>query len=90
MTDIKQAPIGACFLVILPAGSVTVWAADIVIPPQQKKSELFMPARHCEGSRPGDGSHRYCFGNYALGLYSAPTKTNQVSDIMPPEMALGR
>ncbi|MEM7339857.1 MAG: phytanoyl-CoA dioxygenase family protein [Actinomycetota bacterium] len=32
----------------------------------------------------------YTMGNYALGYYSDPGQTLPVSDILPPEMALGR
>ena len=32
----------------------------------------------------------YSFGNYSLGFYTDPTKTEQFSDIVPPEVALGR
>lgn len=32
----------------------------------------------------------YSFGNYALGFYTDPLKKGQFSDIVPPEMALGR
>lgn len=32
----------------------------------------------------------YSFGNYSLGFFTDPTRTGQVSDILPPEAALGR
>ena len=32
----------------------------------------------------------YTMGNYALGYYSDPTEINPVSDLTPPEFALGR
>lgn len=32
----------------------------------------------------------YSFGNYSLGFYTDPKKTGGDSDIVPPEMALGR
>ena len=32
----------------------------------------------------------YSFGNYALGFYTDPLKTGGFSDILPPEMAVGR
>lgn len=32
----------------------------------------------------------YSFGNYSLGFFSDPTRSGVFSDIMPPEMALGR
>jgi len=32
----------------------------------------------------------YSFGNYSLGFYTDPSKQNQFSDIVPPEVALGR
>ncbi len=32
----------------------------------------------------------YSFGNYALGFFTDPLKAGEFSDILPPEMALGR
>jgi ectoine hydroxylase-related dioxygenase (phytanoyl-CoA dioxygenase family) len=32
----------------------------------------------------------YSFGNYSLGFYTDPKRTNDFSDIFPPEVALGR
>ena len=32
----------------------------------------------------------YTQGNYALGYYSDPEAPHEASDILPPEMALGR
>lgn len=32
----------------------------------------------------------YSFGNYSLGFYTDPTRKGEFSDVLPPEMALGR